>query len=287
MATIIFNGKSYNSLEEMPEKERLAYEQMMGIFADKNGNGIPDFMEGDLVQKVMAVNSTHVNINANGQTYQNLDDLPPELRQRVDKAFQVMTNFGIIPGVPEELKMNNQQGNREPMAQSKPLLFRVNTPPPFRRKAGRVFFRGSLAALCLCCVWQWRLLACFITLQDDPCSYLHPDRWRHRRCHCADPGHISAVDRAGTLHACPSRQNEWIQTGHEGNRLYGGSYLWALHPVTRCGPRIADLRPGHWLGRGSGCSCDLRFLFGDACKFVFQKVGIVSLPTVNLLFKPN
>lgn len=152
MATIIFNGKSYNSLEEMPEKERLAYEQMMGIFADKNGNGIPDFMEGDLVQKVMAVNSTHVNINADGQTYQNLDDLPPELRQRVDKAFQVMTNFGIIPGVPEELKMNNQQANREPMAQSKPFVSREYT-PAIQEESGTSIFPwiigGIMLVLCL------------------------------------------------------------------------------------------------------------------------------------------
>ena len=87
MATIIFNGKSYNSLEEMPEKERKAYDQMMDIFADKNGNGIPDFMEGDMVQKVLAANSTSINIS--GATYHSLDELPPELRQSVDKAFKV------------------------------------------------------------------------------------------------------------------------------------------------------------------------------------------------------
>ncbi len=152
MATIIFNGKSYNNLEEMPEKERRAYEQMMGIFADKNGNGIPDFMEGDLVQKVMAVNSTHVDINANGQTYQNLDDLPPEVRERVDKAFQVMTNFGIIPGVPEELKMKNQPVNREPMAQSKPFVSREYTPAIQEESGTSVFpwvIGGIMIVFCL------------------------------------------------------------------------------------------------------------------------------------------
>ena len=45
---IIFNGKTYNSLEEMPANERQAFEQMQQIFVDANGNGIPDFMEGDI-----------------------------------------------------------------------------------------------------------------------------------------------------------------------------------------------------------------------------------------------
>ena len=122
MATIIFNGKSYNSLEEMPENERKAYDQMMDIFADKNGNGIPDFMEGDMVQKVLAANSTSINIS--GVTYHNLDELPPELRQSVDKAFQVITKLGIIPGVPAELQMQTPQAGREPVVQSQPFVSR-------------------------------------------------------------------------------------------------------------------------------------------------------------------
>jgi len=39
---IIFNNKTYNSLEEMPANEREAYESMFKIFKDENGNGIPD-----------------------------------------------------------------------------------------------------------------------------------------------------------------------------------------------------------------------------------------------------
>ena len=50
---ILFNGKTYNSLEEMPAKERQAYEQIRKIFVDANGNGIPDFLEGDIVKNVI------------------------------------------------------------------------------------------------------------------------------------------------------------------------------------------------------------------------------------------
>lgn len=97
MSTIIFNNKTYNSLEEMPANERQAYEQMMGMFMDKNGNGIPDFLEGDLVQNVLSAHSNKMHINVNGQTYHTLEDLPPELRQSVDGAFNMLATMGLIP----------------------------------------------------------------------------------------------------------------------------------------------------------------------------------------------
>ncbi len=146
MATIIFNGKSYNSLEEMPENERKAYDQMMDIFADKNGNGIPDFMEGDMVQKVLAANSTSLNIS--GVTYHNLDELPPELRQSVDKAFQVITKLGIIPGVPAELQMQTPQAGREPVVQSQPFVSREYA-PAIQEESGRSIFPMVLGGIIL------------------------------------------------------------------------------------------------------------------------------------------
>lgn len=126
MAMISFNGKSYNSVEEMPAKERQAYEQMMEIFVDKNGNGVPDFMEGDILQKMFAINSTSMDVN--GQTVKSLDDLSPEVRQQVDKAFQMMTKMGIIPGVPAEMQMQNQPISREPAIQSTPFISKEYAP---------------------------------------------------------------------------------------------------------------------------------------------------------------
>lgn len=114
MPTITFNGKTYNSPDEMPANERKAYEQMMGMFVDKNGNGIPDFLEGDLVQNVLSAHSTNVNVN--GMTVHNLDDLPPELRQKVDGAFQMLSNMGILTDQPQ-----TPQISREPQIASKPF----------------------------------------------------------------------------------------------------------------------------------------------------------------------
>jgi hypothetical protein len=126
MANINFNGRTYNSLDEMPVNERLAYEQMLNIFVDKNGNGIPDFMEGDMVQNVMSAYSGRVDVN--GHTMHSLDDLPPEVRQSVKTAFQVMSNLGLIPSVPAEFQNQSQPVSREPRVTSRPLVSREYNP---------------------------------------------------------------------------------------------------------------------------------------------------------------
>jgi hypothetical protein len=43
---IIFNGREYASPEEMPREAREAYEAALGVFADKDGDGVPDLLEG-------------------------------------------------------------------------------------------------------------------------------------------------------------------------------------------------------------------------------------------------
>jgi hypothetical protein len=94
MATIVFNGKTYNSVEEMPANERQAFEQLTGMFMDKNGNGIPDFLEGDIVSNVM--NAVTSSVNYNGQVYSGMDELPPEVREKVQNAFDKLSQSGIV-----------------------------------------------------------------------------------------------------------------------------------------------------------------------------------------------
>jgi hypothetical protein len=43
---IIFNGREYASPEEMPREAREAYEAALGVFADNDGDGVPDMFEG-------------------------------------------------------------------------------------------------------------------------------------------------------------------------------------------------------------------------------------------------
>ena len=95
MEIISFNGKAYNSLEEMPADQRAAYEQVMAFMKDENNNGIPDMFEGDVIQKMIGMASTRVIVN--GQEMQSMETLPPEARAKFDKAMAKLSQLGILP----------------------------------------------------------------------------------------------------------------------------------------------------------------------------------------------
>lgn len=128
MATIIFNGKSYNSLEEMQPNERQAYEQMMSIFVDANGNGIPDFLEGDIVKNVMTAFTSSINVN--GQAYGGMNELPVDVREKIHGAFEKMTELGIVTKTTSPMMMgiNSAQVTPQPQIQSTPFVSREFSP---------------------------------------------------------------------------------------------------------------------------------------------------------------
>ncbi len=96
MEIVSFNGKTYNSLEEMPADQRAAYEQVMSFMKDENNNGIPDMFEGDVIQKMIGM-AANTRIVVNGQEVQGLEAMSPEAREKFDKAMQVLGRLGILP----------------------------------------------------------------------------------------------------------------------------------------------------------------------------------------------
>lgn len=142
---IIFNGKSYNSIEEMPANERQAYESMFKIFKDENGNGIPDFLEGDVAKNVMTAFTS--NVVYNGTAYTNMDELPADARQKLNDAMGKLNQLGIVTNIPAA------QANRafepafkssQPLIQSEPVI----------QEGGRnwIVIVGFLAAVFVCAV---------------------------------------------------------------------------------------------------------------------------------------
>ena len=128
MATIIFNGKTYNSIDEMPPEARQAYEQVAHMLVDKNGNGIPDFLEGDMVKNIMSVVTGSINFN--GDTYDNMKDLPPDVQAQVQGAFQKLSELGIVTDKnnPPMMQVNSAQMGSDPMPVSKPFVSREYNP---------------------------------------------------------------------------------------------------------------------------------------------------------------
>jgi len=100
---IVIDGKTYNSVDDMPEEVRRGYEEAMrgtnqaypaqggveslaNLFADADHNGVPDIME-----KGQVINLTGgMKFVVNGQTYDNLEALPPEARAKYEQAMGTM-----------------------------------------------------------------------------------------------------------------------------------------------------------------------------------------------------
>lgn len=142
---IIFNNKTYNSVEEMPANERQAYESMFQIFTDKNGNGIPDFLEGDVAKNVMSAFTS--NVVYNGKVYTNMDELPADARQKLNDAMGKLNQMGIVTN------MNAAPGNQtfEPAFKPSPGLL-IQQEPVIEESRNWVVIIGFIAALLVCAV---------------------------------------------------------------------------------------------------------------------------------------
>lgn len=144
MSTIIFNGKTYNRLEDMPANERQAFEQMSQMFIDKNGNGIPDFLEGDLAKNIItASSSTFV---YNGQTYNSLAEMPEDIRNKVHTAFDMMSGMGLV----SKTAFSNIPFTQEQPTPSKPFIAPGTSAPAIEEDQGSNIFPYILGAIVLC-----------------------------------------------------------------------------------------------------------------------------------------
>ena len=148
---IVIGGKIYNGVDEMPEDVRQKYEEIMRKF-DQNQNGIPDMLEGgnlfadnnqngmpDAFEELaaLAVQSkilASTNIQVNGQTYESLDQLPPEIRAKYEQAMSRLdANHNGVPDF-MEVTVNENSSSGSGMAdvitpQANPNPFPVSTFP--------------------------------------------------------------------------------------------------------------------------------------------------------------
>jgi hypothetical protein len=95
---IVIDGKTYKSVEEMPEDVRRNYEQALGNM-DKDRNGIPDMLENanaffddkdgtpDTFEGMTSKVITTTKVIVNGREYNSLNDLPPDVRAKFKQAM--------------------------------------------------------------------------------------------------------------------------------------------------------------------------------------------------------
>ena len=95
---IVIDGKTYQSVNEMPADIRAKYEEAMRSL-DQNHNGMMDVFENSSSSQASLPNvMSAASILINGQTYDGLDQLPPEIRAQYEQAMGAMdANRNGIP----------------------------------------------------------------------------------------------------------------------------------------------------------------------------------------------
>ncbi len=76
------------------------------MFVDKNGNGIPDFLEGDIVKNISNIYTAASSIQFDGNTFNNFNELPPDVREKVKTAFNQMAGMGLVQANVAETNTN-------------------------------------------------------------------------------------------------------------------------------------------------------------------------------------
>jgi len=153
MDIVSFDGKTYNSLEEMPADQRAAYEQVMAFMKDENNNGIPDMFEGDVIQKMIGL-AANTRIIVNGQEVQGLEALPPEARAKFDNAMQMLGRLGILPAGTHGTSFQSapQISTREPVFAKSPSIIQ-SSPSAISEDSGSrtgIILLAILGILVLC-----------------------------------------------------------------------------------------------------------------------------------------
>ena len=116
---IVIDGRTYQSVEEMPEDIRRKYEQAIQALGNVNKNSIPDALETlnifadkdqngapDIVENLVTAHNTvsQMKIVVDGKEFDGVENLPAEARARFDEAMSKLdANRNGIPDFMEGL----------------------------------------------------------------------------------------------------------------------------------------------------------------------------------------
>lgn len=145
---IVIDGKTYNSVEELPPDIRKKYEQAMRTLGDANNNQIPDVFESlniftdqnkdgapDILENLTASHHTvsTMKIVVDGKEFNGLEELPPEARAKYEEAMgNLDANRNGIPDFVEGMlnpANQNVMSVSRPVADSRPPSSHVSSSP--------------------------------------------------------------------------------------------------------------------------------------------------------------
>jgi len=78
---ITVNGQRYDSWDAVPDDVKRL---VAGQIPDADGNGVPDLLEGKGPGVVSSTVTTSTSFVVDGQTYDSIEALPPDIRKRLE-----------------------------------------------------------------------------------------------------------------------------------------------------------------------------------------------------------
>lgn len=142
---IVIDGKTYKSVEEMPEDVRRNYESAMSQLPDNDRNGIPDALENftnltdqnknrmsDAFEGMVSNIISSTKTIADGNEYNSLDELPPDVRAKYEQAISALdSNRNGVPdffeGIMNTLIQKSNIENAQAMSTTSPCYSTVIT----------------------------------------------------------------------------------------------------------------------------------------------------------------
>jgi hypothetical protein len=160
MPEIVYLGKKYHRLEDMPPEARQAYEQAMSLLADRDGNGMPDIFDAvhpqgsaeapmEIETTQTTVGSVLTSIEINGQTYTSVQDMPPEVRQAYEQAMAQLSAHQEVLTAFAQLGEPQSDGTAPTTPRPSPASQRSSAPLPASLEPEGLDLRGALLILAI------------------------------------------------------------------------------------------------------------------------------------------
>ncbi len=177
MPKIVVNGKSYDSMDEMPADIRAAYQKALEVLHDADKNGIPDFLEGKSMPDASGI-PINVDVRSGsqivmgGNVYSSVNELPPEARVKFDQAMAKLGALGLDRdgnGVPDVLESKPPVLGKKPtITPSRPMgipsMISQEPPPSVIQEEGMNFKPGTIVLLLILLLLGFLALTAYLVI---------------------------------------------------------------------------------------------------------------------------
>ena len=106
------NHKRFEDMKykEMSPEDQQLYDKIYGVMGDRDGNGQSDFLDDEYCQSLLKGSLDGVVFR--GVTYKSLEEMPEDIRVKMQQAFNSLFPMGMLSPTVYELLMKKKYNAR-------------------------------------------------------------------------------------------------------------------------------------------------------------------------------